>query len=119
MIVGTAELERIRAKLAAFPPYDWEDDVAELLSTIDHADRAYDALRAELVDAERRAEGNFHAYQLTEKFHNEDMLLMQEMEKVITAAKRVVSGPDSEGYARLADALGAYEKAKRERDRTY
>lgn len=116
MIIAISELERIRAKLASFPPYDWEDDVKELLDSIEHADRAYEALRADFVDAERRATGNSRAYELTEKYHNEDMLLMREMEKVIAAAKRVVAG---EGYAALADTIDGYEKAKRERDRTY
>jgi hypothetical protein len=56
---------------------------------------------------------------MAEEQRNEDVLLMLEMEKVIAAAYRLVSGPDLEGYARLSGALDRYEQAKRERDRTY
>lgn len=99
------EIARIRVKLKSFPPYDWEDDV--------------DALVNALIEANARADANFRVYALTEKYHNEDMLLMQEMEKVIKAAHRTVSGPDSENYAALAESLDSYEQARKERDRTY
>src|SRR5690348_13612499 len=112
MIILVSELERIRAKLAASPPYDWEDDIAELLSTIEHNDRAYESLREE-VQRQVRIYGELLAQ------NQEITLLMLSAEKVITAAKRAVSGPDSENYTELAKALDSYERARLERDRTY
>lgn len=76
-------IERIRTKLAAFPPYDWEDDVKALLEAL-----------------------------------ADDISLMQEMERVIIAARRAVSGPDAESYAQLAGALDHYDRAKVARDKT-
>lgn len=99
------EIARIQVKLKSFPPYDWEDDVAALIEA--------------LTQANARADANYRVYALTEKYHNEDMLLMQAMEAVIAAARATVAGPDSVNYTALATALDAYDQARRERDRTY
>lgn len=76
-------------------------------------------IRAEIEVIEARADACQRVTALTEKYHNEDMLLMQEMEKVIVAARLLVSGPDAQGYSRLSGAIDRYEQARRERDRTY
>ncbi len=138
--MNSQEIARIRTKLEAFPPYDWEDDVEALLNHLERAQADRDEylanftaeleggremrlrmgarngetlfgcmerLIANLVDAERRADAHYRVYQLTEKYHNEDLVWM---EKIIAAANSVVSGPDSQNHARLADVLDEYEK---------
>lgn len=80
---------------------------ATLGEVIDQMQRGIDTLAHELADAERRAEGSFRAYALTEKYHNEDLVWL---EKIIAAARATVSGPDSANYNRLGDALDAYDR---------
>ena len=43
MSLSNNDLDRIRTKLANFPPYDWEDDVAALLDAVTWARTERDA----------------------------------------------------------------------------
>lgn len=96
--------------------YAW---VKRCLTAEEQRDGALKHAEALAAETEARADANFRLYSLSEKYHNEDMLLMLEMEKVIAAARQAVNGPDSQSYTRLSEALDQYEQAKREYDRTY
>lgn len=55
MSLSNNDLDRIRAKLASFPPYDWEDDVAALLEALRHEQKAREAIASELQWTLRQA----------------------------------------------------------------
>jgi len=47
----TTDLDRIRAKLRSFPPYDWEDEVEELIRKIETlvGERQWILLRTDIM----------------------------------------------------------------------
>ncbi len=101
-----SDIDSIRRKLAAFPPYDWEDDIEALLEALEEM-RALAAQR--LADFNNELEGGRELRKHLGALRNESLWsaaerVRRENDILKDALMRVTTAPDLEKVQQIARA---------------